>query len=85
MTLTDITGTTGVFLILLAYFLLIIQKLSKDSFIYLTMNTVGAGLACFASVLLNYWPFIILEAAWTIISLSAIFRLFRGSKVVNGT
>jgi hypothetical protein len=59
-------------MILLAYFLLIRQKLSKESLAYLLMNAVGAGLACLASVMLNYWPFIILEAAWVMVSIGAM-------------
>ena len=78
MNVTDIIGSTGVFLILLAYFLLIRQKLAKDSLIYLVMNATGAGLACFASILLYYWPFIILEAAWMLVSLGAILGKYRG-------
>ncbi len=71
----DIIGSTGVFMILLAYFLLVSHKLSRDSLLYLGMNALGAGLACLASILLHYWPFIILEAAWTLVSLSAIINL----------
>lgn len=74
MSLTDITGTSGVFLILFAYFLLITRKLSRDSMVYLLMNIVGAGLACIASIMLNYWPFIILESAWTGVSVYAIWE-----------
>ncbi|MGC9343065.1 MAG: CBU_0592 family membrane protein [Bacteroidales bacterium] len=75
MNLIDWIGSTGVFLILLAYLLLILHKLTRDSYIYLIMNAVGAGLACLASILLNYWPFIILEAAWTLVSVLAIINL----------
>jgi len=75
MNITDIIGTTGVLLILIAYLLLITHKLSRDNLIYLSMNAMGASLACIASALLNYWPFIILEAAWTVVSLSAIVKI----------
>lgn len=75
MNFIDWIGSTGVFLILLAYLLLILHKLTRDSYIYLIMNAVGAGSACLASILLNYWPFIILEAAWTLVSVLAIINL----------
>lgn len=80
MNIIDITGAAGVFLILLAYFLLITKRLHKESMIYLLMNTIGAGLACTASILLNYWPFIILEGAWTGVSVYGIYELNRGRR-----
>mgnify|MGYP006987971447 CR=1 FL=1 len=75
MNITDVIGTTGVFLILLAYFLLVTHKLSRDNLLYLGMNALGAGLACLASIFLKYWPFIILEAVWTLVSILAIINL----------
>lgn len=80
MTYIDLIGTTGVFLILLAYFLLILHKTTRDSYLYLMMNATGAALACLASVLLNYWPFIVLEAAWTLVSVAAIINLIIRAK-----
>ena len=74
MNIIDIIGSAGVFLILLAYFLLITKRLYKESMTYLLMNTIGAGLACTASILLHYWPFIILEGAWTGVSVYGIYR-----------
>ncbi len=79
MTMIDWLGTLGVFLILLAYFLNIFNRLDKEGYAYILMNIGGAGLACLASVLLKYLPFIILEAAWTLVSLVALIRLSLGS------
>jgi len=80
MTLIDWLGSAGVFLILLAYFLNIFNKLKKEAYPYLLMNIAGAGLACLASILLKYLPFIFLEAAWTLVSLAALVRLSLGSR-----
>lgn len=76
MTITDWIGSIGVTILLLAFFLNLRNFLPKDSLAYLIMNFIGAGLACFASVLLNYWPFIILEAAWTIMSAYGLINFF---------
>jgi len=38
------------------------------------MNIAGAGLACYASYLINYLPFIILEGVWTFVSIIALLR-----------
>lgn len=77
MTFTDIIGATGVFLILLAYLLQIANRVKLDSPVYLFLNLLGAGLACAASVMLQYWPFIILESAWVVATLVAIVKTSR--------
>ena len=77
MTTTDILGFIGVSILLCAYFLNISNKLQKDSLIYLQMNCIGAGLACLASVLMKYLPFIILEGSWTIVSAFGILKSFK--------
>ncbi|TRX23027.1 hypothetical protein FNW25_06385 [Flavobacterium franklandianum] len=77
MTTTDTIGFLGVTILLIAYFLNLNNKLEKDSFVYLQMNFIGAGLACFASVLMKYLPFIILEGCWTIVSAFGLFKYFK--------
>jgi hypothetical protein len=79
MNLTDWIGTFGVFLILLAYFLNLFNKISKESYGYIFMNIAGAGMACLASVMINYIPFIVLEAVWGGISVIALFNRIRVS------
>ncbi|SCY05365.1 hypothetical protein SAMN05192588_0913 [Nonlabens sp. Hel1_33_55] len=73
---TDWIGTIGVFLILLAYFLTVIKKIKTEDLLFILLNFVGASLACLASILLEYWPFIILEACWSLISLYSLIRYF---------
>jgi hypothetical protein len=77
MNLTDWTGFIGVAILLAAFVLNAAGKISKDHIAYILMNLIGAGIACAASVLLNYWPFIILEAAWALVSLVALVNYFR--------
>lgn len=74
MNATDSIGFIGVTILLIAYFLNLTDKIGKDSIVYLQMNFFGAGLACLASVLMNYWPFIILEGSWTIVSTFGILK-----------
>ncbi|WP_103072547.1 CBU_0592 family membrane protein [Aquimarina sediminis] len=68
----DWLGFVGVFQILLAYFLNVVGKISNKSLSFIILNFVGAAMACLASILLNYIPFIILEGAWTIVSLISL-------------
>ncbi len=77
MTQTDLIGFIGVAILLVAYFLNLINKVNKDDFSYLIMNFIGAGAACLASILLHYLPFIILEACWTIVSAIGLLTFFR--------
>lgn len=74
MTQTDWIGFIGVTILLVAYFLNLTDRIKKESLSYLALNFVGAGTACFASVLLHYLPFIILEGCWTIVSAIGLFH-----------
>lgn len=73
MTAVDIIGFTGVTILLIAFALNAAGKISRDHIAYILMNLIGAVIACVASVLLNYWPFIILEGAWALVSLIALW------------
>ena len=68
MTMTDWTGAIGVTLLLVAFFLNLTGRIGKESFAYLFLNVIGAGIACLASVMLRYLPFIILEGCLTLVS-----------------
>ncbi len=71
---TDIIGSVGVFILLLAFVLNLLNKISRENIIYIIMNIAGAGLACYASYLINYLPFIILEGVWKFVSIIALLR-----------
>jgi len=75
--LNDYIGFTGVFILLIAFLLNLSGKISRDGLSYILMNVVGAGLACFASWLIHYIPFVILEGTWTLVSLIALINYFR--------
>ncbi len=76
MTYTDWIGFIGVSILLVAYFLNLTNKIKKDGNAYLLLNIIGASIACAASVLLHYLPFIILEAAWTLISVYSLYKFY---------
>lgn len=75
MNYNDIIGTIGVGLILLAYFFNTFSLMPKDGKLFFCMNIMGAGLACYASLLINYVPFIILEGVWCVVSVAALVKL----------
>lgn len=77
MNITDWIGASGVFLILLAFFLSLIEQIDSKGLPYLLLNLIGAALACAASVMLDYWPFIILEAAWCLVSVWGVYKALK--------
>ena len=79
MTYDDIIGAIGVFITLLAYFLIIFNFIKKDGVLFFMMNIIGAGLACYASLLIKYWPFVVLEGTWTLISIAGLIKTMRSS------
>ena len=76
MNLSDWIGFTGVAILLLAFLLNLLKKIQANSLPYILMNIIGAGLSCLASWMIHYIPFVILEAAWTVVSIFALIRYF---------
>jgi hypothetical protein len=74
MNYNDIIGTVGVGLILLAYFFNTIGWLNGKTKQFFLLNIIGAGLACYASWLIDYWPFIILEGTWVVVSIVGVIK-----------
>jgi hypothetical protein len=71
MTYSSIIGTIGVALLLTAFFLNLFGFLRQGK-LYIYLNIIGAALSCYASVLIRYWPFVVLEACWTLVSVAAL-------------
>jgi len=70
----DWIGFIGVFQILLAYMLNVMEKISKNDISFMLLNLIGAGMACYASILMNYMPFVVLEGIWAIVSLISLIK-----------
>lgn len=82
MTIIDWIGSLGVFQILLAYFLSVTGKISIKDLFFILLNLIGAIMACLASILLNYWPFIILESIWALVSLISLVNHFKAKNTL---
>lgn len=74
MNSNDIVGTIGVGIILLAYFLNMFSFIPTNGKLFYLLNIIGASIACFASYLINYIPFVILEGTWALVSLVGFIR-----------
>jgi len=69
MDLSSWVGSAGVTLLLIAFVLQLSKKIEANSFLYLGLNIVGAGLAGISSYMISFWPFVILEFVWLLASL----------------
>lgn len=74
MTTNDIIGTIGVGIILIAYFLNNFSFIQRNGNLYFILNIIGASIACYTSYLIDYIPFVVLEATWTIISIIGLVQ-----------
>lgn len=77
MTTIDLLGFSGVSMILIAYFLNINHRIDTDNIWYILLNLFGAILACMASWLMEYYPFVLLEGTWTVVSMVAFIKYFK--------
>lgn len=73
----DWIGFIGVFFILLAYILNTFEIIKKEHLVFILLNLFGASLACLASILMDYWPFIVLEGVWAFVSLIALIKYYK--------
>jgi hypothetical protein len=73
----DAVGSVGVALLLLAFFLNVFGWLARDATAYQLMNLAGAALAGWASWMIGYLPFVVLEATWAAVALAALVRTQR--------
>ena len=81
----DWLGFIGVFLILLAYILNVFERLKQNSYTFILLNLFGASLACLASILMDYIPFIILEGVWAIVSVITLIRKYKSKYTTDET
>lgn len=78
----DWIGFIGVFQILLAFILNITDKIKTKDLSFILLNLIGAGMACLASILMMYMPFIILEGVWTLVSLFSLINYIKRQLIV---
>ncbi len=76
----DIIGSAGVFLILLAYFLLQAEKLGSRNPVYSLMNMTGS-LLILVSLSFNFnFASVLIETLWALISAYGLWRTVRRTR-----
>lgn len=68
MSFAELVGSVGVFLLLTAFFLNLVGVMSVNGLAYICLNLSGAGLACYASYLVDFMPFVVLEGTWAVVA-----------------
>jgi len=76
---SDIIASIGVIILLIAFLLNMFKKVSAQSRLYTGMNFLGAGICCFSSYLINFYPFVVLEGIWAMFALYSFFNVPRGT------
>ena len=80
METTDLTATLGVSLLLIAFFLQSFKIIKAESYAYCLLNLFGASIAGYASWLIPFVPFVILEAVWSLVAVFSLVNLCRSQK-----
>lgn len=70
----DLIGTIGVALLLGAFAANLAGFLSRRHAVYQGINAAGASLAAYASLMIPFIPFVVLEGVWAVVSLVALTR-----------
>lgn len=79
MKISDIIASLGVVILLIAFLLNLYKKLPAESKTYALLNFIGAGTCGFASYMISFYPFVILEGIWAFVALVSLFKVPRGT------
>jgi hypothetical protein len=79
----DVLASVGVIILLIAFLLNLYKKLPTQSWTYSMLNLIGAGICCFSSYLIRFYPFVVLEGVWGFVALLSLFNVPRGTSEGN--
>jgi hypothetical protein len=79
----DLLATIGVIILLIAFLLNLYKRMPAQSNIYKLMNLAGAGICCFSSYLIHFYPFVVLEGVWAFVAAISLFNVPRGTSTIN--
>ena len=74
MSYNDWIGTMGVGLVLLAYFFNTMKMIPENGKLFYLLNVIGGAMSCYAAILIIFWPFVILEGIWTVVSVYGFIK-----------
>lgn len=74
MTPPTLFASIGVALLLIAFLGNLFHLMRAEGNAYLTLNLIGAGLACYSAYLVSFMPFVVLEGTWAVVAGWALAR-----------
>lgn len=78
---TTLIGTTGAFLILVAFVMNQLNKWRSDWLVYDAVNLVGSAFLVLYAYILKSYPFLVLNGVWALVSLrDVVVELSKNSK-----
>ena len=79
METSDIIASLGVIILLIAFVLNLYKKVPAESRTYTLLNFIGAATCGYASYMISFYPFVILEGIWATFALISFFKVPRGT------
>lgn len=79
MNLSDIIASAGVTILLIGFLLNLFKKIASDSKLYALLNFTGAAMCGYASYIIGFYPFVILEGVWSVVALISLLKVPRGT------
>jgi len=75
MSISDIIGTIGVSILLIAFILSSRKLMAVESRTYALLNITGALLCGYSAYLISFYPFVILEIVWAAVALASLVKI----------
>jgi hypothetical protein len=82
--LIDITGWAGSVMVLIAYGLLSMHKLTANSKFYQSLNILGSACLIINTIFYRAFPSTFVNIVWLIIALIALVNIFKSHKQAHG-
>jgi len=83
MKTSDIIASIGVIILLIAFVLNLYKVVPAESRTYTLLNFIGAATCGYASFLISFYPFVVLEGIWAMFALVSFFKVPRGTSKIK--
>jgi hypothetical protein len=80
----QVAQIVGALLVLAAFVAAQLRLLRQESLRYLLLNTVGAGILAVLAFEERQWGFLLLEGAWTLVSLRGVIQWAMRDRCAEG-
>jgi hypothetical protein len=74
MSVANWVASIGVGILLVAFFLNIFGYVNNKSNLYALLNAIGGLISCYASWMVDFYPFVVLNIIWSFTALLSLFK-----------